>query len=523
MRKVKEMSLKEKIGQLFAFGFDGIKPSEEIIDLIKNEKIGTVIYFSRNIKDIKQVWELSRDLQSYADIPLFINLDQEGGIVTRLTDGVTLSPSNMAIGATGNPKHAEATAEIVGEELRTLGINMNLAPCIDVNNNPNNPVIGVRSYGEDPSKVSQMGVSAIRGYRKAKVASVAKHFPGHGDTDTDSHLDMPVIPYSMEHIEKIELYPFKEAINDNVECIMISHISFPTLEKANIPATLSSNIVNGLLRKKLDYSGVVMTDCMEMKAITSQYTMGEAAIMAIEAGNDIVLISHTYELQKDAINSVMKAVHEGRISEERINQSVNRIMKLKDKLNLSKSCTSWEADKSKLAKVENLEYMKKVSEESITVVKENDFIPIKDEEKTLVICSQITKMTEVEERKNQSKTLADKLKEKHNRIHEEYININPTDEKIQELIDIAGKFDKIIITSYNAAKKEGQKRLIRDMNDKYGEKLAVISLRNPYDIKYFPDVSNYIVSYDMLEVTLEAIANFLVGRIEGKGKLPVTI
>lgn len=523
MKKVEDMSSKEKIGQLFAFGFDGTNPSKEIIDLIKNEKIGTVIYFSRNIKDVKQVWELSRDLQSHSDIPLFVTADQEGGIVTRFTEGVTLSPSNMAIGATSNPKHAEAISEIIGEELRILGVNMNLAPCIDVNNNPNNPVIGVRSYGEDPRKVSQMGRAAVRGYRKAKIASVAKHFPGHGDTDMDSHLDMPVISYGIEHIEKTELYPFKDAINDDVECIMISHISFPALEKSNIPSTLSKNIVTGLLREKLNYKGVVMTDCMEMKAISNQYNMGEAAIMAIEAGNDIVLISHTYELQKEAISRVINAVHEGRISEERINKSVQRIMKLKEKLELSKISTNWETDKRKLAKAEHLEYMKKVSEESITVIKEKDFIPIDHEEKILVICTELTNMTNVEERKDQNRTLADILKEKYSKIHVEYITTNPTNEKIHELIAIAWKFDKIIINSYNAAKYEGQKKLIKDMNDRCGKKLAVISFRNPYDIKYFPDVSNYIVSYDMLEMTLESIVNFLIGRIEAKGILPISI
>lgn len=523
MRKVEEMSLKEKIGQLFAFGFDGINPSNEIIDLIRNEKIGTIIYFTRNIKDTKQVWKLSRDLQGYSDIPLFITADQEGGIVTRFTEGVTVSPSNMAMGATSSPKHTEAASKIIGEELRILGVNMNLAPCIDVNNNPNNPVIGVRSYGEDPRKVSQLGMAAVRGYRKVKIAPVVKHFPGHGNTETDSHLDMPVISYGMEHIENIELYPFKEAIKDDVECIMISHISFPALEKSNIPATLSQSIVNGLLRQELNYKGVVMTDCMEMNAIANRYDIGEAVIMAIKAGNDIVLISHTYELQKEAINKVMKAVHEGILSEERIDQSVQRIMKLKEKLDLNSISRSWEEDKEKLAKTEHLEYMKKISEESITVVREKNFIPIKPEEKILVICPKTAIGTNVEETKDRNRTLSDILKEKHSKTYVEYININPTSEKIQVLKDIAQKFNKIIIIAYNATNNEGQKKLIKDINDKYGEKAAVISMRNPYDIKIFPNIANYFVTYDMLDMTMESMTNFLIGNIEAQGELPVTI
>lgn len=523
MKKIEEMSLKEKVGQLFGVGFDGIDPSEEIIDLIENEKVGSIIYFSRNFKNTKQIWELSRNLQAYAEIPLFIAIDQEGGLVVRINEGVTPSPGNMAIGATSNSIYSEAIAEIVGKELRILGINMNLAPCVDVNNNPDNPVIGVRSYGEDAKKVSKMGRAAIRGYRKAKVAPTIKHFPGHGDTETDSHLKLPVISHTMEHIENIELYPYKEAINDDVECIMISHVAFPALESLDIPATLSQNIVNGLLRRKLKYNGVVMTDCMEMKAILGKYDIEEATIRAIEAGVDIVLISHSYGLQKKAINALLHSVYEDRISEERINMSVRRIMKLKEKLELHRDTVNWEVDRVKLAKQENLEYVRKVSEESITVVREDKFIPITQEEKILIIWTYADTLTNVEEKRNINRTLGDILKESHNEIYEVYTNIDPKDKEIEKLIEKAKKFDKIIITSYNAANKEGQIKLIRGLNDIYGKKLAVISIRNPYDLKAFQDISNYIVSYDMRKMTLESTAKILMGSVKAKGKLPIIV
>lgn len=523
MKKIEEMSLKEKVGQLFAVGFDGITPSRKIIDLIENEKIGAIIYFSRNVENTRQLWELSRSLQDYSEIPLFISIDQEGGLVVRITEGVTSSPGNMAIGATAEPAHSENIAEIVGKELRTLGINMNLAPCLDVNNNPNNPVIGVRSFGEDPKKVSEMGMAAIRGYRKAKIVPTIKHFPGHGDTDIDSHLDMPVVLHDMSRIENIELYPFREAIDDEVECIMISHIAFPDLEDSCIPATLSKKIVTGLLRKKLKYNGIVMTDCMEMKAILEQYDIEEAAIRAIEAGVDIVLISHTYELQKRTIDAIVKAVESGRISEERIDISVRRIMELKENLEIDRNSGDWDADKDKLTRPESLEYVRTVSEESITVVREDNFIPITQEERVLVIWTETATPTKVEEKISKNKTLGDILKKNHNRVYEVYADINPKENEIQDLVEKCSSFDRIIITSYNAANNVGQKKLIRLLNYIYGKKLAVISLRNPYDIRAFKNISNYIVSYDKRKMTLESTAKILLGRVKAKGKLTITV
>lgn len=350
------MSLKEKVGQLFMCGFYGYEPSEEIIRLIVDYKIGGVIYFSRNIESTKQVFNLSNKLLDYSKIPLFIGIDQEGGIVARITEGVTNVPGNMAVAAGSTIKEAEKLAFIVGEELKALGINMNYAPCIDVNNNPKNPVIGVRSYGEDPVKVAGYGIASVRGYQKADVISVVKHFPGHGDTDVDSHLGLPVVRHNMDRLERIELYPFKKAIENDVDAVMVSHVAFTTIEDEKTPATLSRKVITGLLRDKLRFNGVVITDCMEMKAVKDNFSMAEAAIRALEAGNDIILISHTYELQKEAIEGVIKAVEEGRLSEERINESLNRILLLKDKRKLTHREKDWEKASMKLRKEENIKF-----------------------------------------------------------------------------------------------------------------------------------------------------------------------
>src|SRR5690625_1173171 len=189
-------------------------------------------------------------------MPLLLSIDQEGGMVNRIKDGVTNSPSNMALGAIDNRLYTRQIAEIVAKELRAMGINMNFDPSVDVNNNPNNPVIGTRSFGEDVKKVSQMGVETINGYQKEVVSADIKHYPCHGDTDVDSHLDMPVIPHGLDRIESVELPPFVAAVENGVDAVMVSHVSFPVYEE-NLPATLSPRIVQGLLREEIGFDGVI--------------------------------------------------------------------------------------------------------------------------------------------------------------------------------------------------------------------------------------------------------------------------
>jgi beta-N-acetylhexosaminidase len=253
-KKIAAMSLEEKVGQLFQIGFSTPAVSDQIKDMIENYHVGGVIYFSRNLENSAQTAELSNKLQqlalnSGAELPLFISADQEGGTVTRLK-GATHFPGNMALGAASDQDLTEEVAAATAVELKNLGINVNLAPVLDVNNNPANPVIGVRSFGEDPELVAELGAAYIKGLQSEGVTATAKHFPGHGDTDTDSHLDLPIINHQRSRLDRVELYPFKKAIEVGVDSIMTAHVYFPAIEKEDgIPATLSKSVLTDLLRE----------------------------------------------------------------------------------------------------------------------------------------------------------------------------------------------------------------------------------------------------------------------------------
>src|SRR5690625_615940 len=408
---IESLTLEEKIGQLFIVGFHGQKPNGDIINLITKYHIGGVCYFSRNLKNPKQVHRLSMDLQSFTNIhtPLFLAIDQEGGMVSRITEGVTTSPSKMALGALDNRLYTKQIAQIVARELKAMGINMNFDPSIDVNTNPKNPVIGVRSFGENVKKVSKHGLDTINGYQNENVSAVVKHFPGHGDTEVDSHLDLPVIAHSLERIHSVELAPFKYAIDNGVDAVMVSHISFPSLEELS-PASLSPNVVQGLLREKLGFEGVIVSDCMEMFAIEKEYNCEESAILAIKAGVDLILFSHTYEKQRAAIDAVIQAVKNGVISEERINESVSRILALKQKRKMEQLN---EYNRESFNQRRNIAFSKKISEQTITIIKnEHELLPLKQNKQTVLLWPTITKTSPVTETFKQRKTLGYFLQEK---------------------------------------------------------------------------------------------------------------
>lgn len=330
---LEKMDLKTRIGQMIMVSVPGGKVNAVHADIIKASRPGGIILFGYNLGSSRHISLFVEGLQDIsmkeAGIPLFISIDQEGGRVRRIERGVTLFPGNMAAGSANRKRDVYLWGRILGLELRSLGINMNLAPDLDVNNNPANPVINIRSFGSDPQHVSRMGKNYIRGLQESDCIAVGKHFPGHGDTDRDSHLTLPVIPYDMERLEKVELVPFRAALEENVTGIMSAHISYPKLLEPGESATLSKKILTGLLREKMGFQGLVITDDMEMNAISKRYSLDEAAVRAVKAGADIVLIS-THGRSIDLIREgLWQAVKEGRISEERINRSVERILEAK--------------------------------------------------------------------------------------------------------------------------------------------------------------------------------------------------
>src|SRR6266851_1627532 len=255
------MSLVQRVGQVFMLGFEGTSLTAANRALVQGLHLGGVTLFARNITNGPQLARLDADLQTIADpVPLFISVDQEGGLVVRVTDGATIFPGNMAVGATGDPTLARRIAEASAGELLAMGVNMDLAPVVDVNTNPLNPVIGIRSFGSDVSLVSDFGVQTIQGLQSAGVSAVGKHFPGHGDTDVDSHRDLPVVAHSLERLQSLEFLPFKAAIQAGVDGIMTAHLYLPAIEpQQDLPATLSRTVLTGVLREQLGYQGLILT------------------------------------------------------------------------------------------------------------------------------------------------------------------------------------------------------------------------------------------------------------------------
>ncbi|MEO3945425.1 beta-N-acetylhexosaminidase [Gorillibacterium sp. CAU 1737] len=529
----KNWTLEQKVGQLVMAGFDGLTPTEGILDLIRDEGLGGIIYFRRNIGDPGQTARLSRLLQEKnaeagADVPpLMIAIDQEGGMVSRIDRDITLTPGAMALGAAGSTRLAYETAKISGRELRLLGINVNFAPCLDVNNNPLNPVIGVRSYGEDPAFVGELGTAAVRGYQEAGVAATVKHFPGHGDTEFDSHYGLPRIAHDTERLRRVELAPFRQAIAEGTDAVMTAHVIFPAFESEPLPATLSRNVVTGLLRGELGYDGVIFSDCLEMHAISRHFGVAEGAVLAIEAGVDVVLVSHTLEEQRAAIRAVVRAVREGRLSEERIEESVKRILALKERRGMEQppSVRVEEVGK-RLGLEEDWQTVREASERSITLVKDTaGNLPLRLHEPTLVVWAEPREATQVVEVIEQEATLGTALQSYLAKVHEVRLGLDPAEAVVRELLKEAEGYSQVVVATHNPVSRlpEGQVQLVKRLAAQSGIRLVVVSTRNPYDLNEFPAIPTYLAAYENRPQAMESLARVLVGAVPARGRLPVTI
>ncbi|WP_246063896.1 beta-N-acetylhexosaminidase [Nonomuraea longispora] len=333
------MSVEEKVGQLFMPVLYGTSASSESGEnqarygagtpakVIRKYRLGGVILFPQNVRSAGQVVDLTNGMQRAArGVPLLVATDQENGLVARMSTLMTDFPGAGQIGATKDPSLSRAVAAATGKELRALGVNLDFAPVADVNVNPRNPVIGPRAFGDDPKKVARMVSEAVKGFDDAKVAATAKHFPGHGDTSVDSHTGLPVIKHTRAEWERIDAPPFRAAIAAGVDAVMSAHIVFPKLDPSGDPATLSKPILTGLLREKLGFKGVISTDALNMGGARTKYDDGEVAVRAVLAGADLLLMPN--DLPK-AHRAVLAAVKSGRISEQRLDQSVTRLLTLK--------------------------------------------------------------------------------------------------------------------------------------------------------------------------------------------------
>jgi beta-N-acetylhexosaminidase len=321
---VEKMTIEQKIGQLVITGYGSV---DEVIN--SDISFGGVILFGRNIKSVSETKGDIARLQGSFNIPLFISVDQEGGRVTRLPKEYGSFESALDVGKKNDPKYAYDYGTRTATALKDMGFNLNFAPVCDIFSNPDNTVIADRAYGKDPETVSKMAVEVLKGLRDNKIIPTAKHFPGHGDTSVDSHYGLPVVKKSLNDLYGFELVPFMEAIKNNVEMIMTGHIVVKEVD--SLPSTLSKKLVTDLLRNEMNYKGVVITDDLGMNAISDEYSIGQASVMAFNAGCDIILCAQNIEKGKAAYNSLLDAFNRGEVSEERVNESVYRILKLKER------------------------------------------------------------------------------------------------------------------------------------------------------------------------------------------------
>ncbi|MEC0266964.1 beta-N-acetylhexosaminidase [Paenibacillus anseongense] len=523
----KPLTLRQKVGQLFICGFDALEPNPAITQLIEKYGLGGVIYFRRNVKDAHQLAHLSAELQELSrrsgGQPLFIAVDQEGGMVSRIEKGATLLPGNMALGAAFAPAGVYASSKIMGKELRQMGVNMNFAPCLDINNNRLNPVIGVRSYGETAAIVGDMGTHAVKGLQDMGVIATVKHFPGHGDTSEDSHHDLPVVPHSMERLMELELAPFIKAIEGDVDAIMTAHVVFAALEQNGVPSTLSYRILTELLREELGFKGLIVTDCLEMKAISEGIGVAEGAVRAIEAGSDLILVSHTLERQVSAIEAVITAVESGRIPESRIDASVLRVMthKFKRDIQFEKLAPIPEGP---ISTPEHQLLAKELSRKSITLVKDEVGKLLDMTESPLVIWTEVQTGTEIDEVVERQGTLGATLAELTGKdVQEVYLGLSPSESEIAATVQAAEGKKQVVMVTYNATFSPGQTQLVKALAAIEDLHLIVAAGRNPYDLLEFPEVKTYLACYENRPLAMVSLANVLLGHEKPVGRLPVTL
>lgn len=325
------MELRQKIGQSFIIGFKDQEPSADVKKFIADNSIGGTILFSRNIDNPVQVAELTNELQGLViktAPPLFVSIDMEGGRVARLKPPFTQWPPMKTLGDIDSPTLAFKFAECMGKELLTVGINMNFAPCVDVLTNPQNTVIGDRAFGSDPELVSKMASAVVRGFVKVGVIPCVKHFPGHGDTLLDSHEDLPVVEHDLKRLEEIEFVPFKKCFRARAEFCMTAHLKLAKVDP-EYPATLSKKVLNEVLREKLGYRHLIITDDMEMKAITNHFPIEKAAVLAVKAGCNVLLYCHELSNQQKALEAIVKAVMDKEIPESVIEENLNKVLQTK--------------------------------------------------------------------------------------------------------------------------------------------------------------------------------------------------
>lgn len=517
------------VGQRIVAGFYGTELGEDIIDLIVNYKVANIILFRHNIENNEQVKRLCKEIQDlvveHTGHDAFITIDQEGGMVTRLSeDGINI-PGAMALAATNNIDNVYEAGKITGVQLRELGINFNLAPTVDVNSNIHNPVIGVRSYGDKPEEVSKYARAMTKGLLDGGVYACGKHFPGHGDTNVDSHIGLPVINKSIEELMECELIPFKGVIEEGIPAIMTTHILFPQIELENKPATMSRIIVTDLLKGWLGFKGLVVSDCMEMDAIQKFYGTVEGVKSAIKAGVDMVFISHTAEIAKEVSNELVRCLESGDLGIEEMREVVSKIYRYRE---ASKAHDVFNVEEQ-LSRGRELAY--ELLKDSLTEVV-GDYSKFQLGDNPVFISPSLFRESNVSNEVEEL-SFAEYLYEyfggsrynlnnstnKYNKLSEEDIEKQIQAQK-EDIIKSCKDASSIVIGTYNGHIYQQQLTLIDEILT-INQNVIVFALRNPYDFRNLVDPIIGIGVYEYTRKSLKAIKELLLKEYMPKGILPV--
>jgi beta-N-acetylhexosaminidase len=499
---------------------------------------------------------MTNQLQRDSKLPLLVAADFERGLAMRMND-VPVFPDAMAFAATGNPANAERFGQIVAQESRAVGIHWDFFPIADVNINPNNPIINTRSYGEDPATVGQFAAAFIRGARSHGMLTTAKHFPGHGDTGTDSHLGVPQVSADLARLQSVELPPFKQAIAAGVDAVMVAHVSVPALEPdKNKVATTSENVIQGVLRRQLGFNGVVVTDAMDMRGLTSLYPpqqgnpAGRAAVDAVKAGEDLLLMPSDLE---SAYRGVLEAVQHGEIPQSRIDDSVRRILELKASLGLNKAR---EVDVQQVpllvSKPEDMQFAQQVADEAVTLVKSNGKVlplarmapppmsagpyaaPVQPSVQvvTIIMSDSVHGLW--------GRGLETAIRARRADATVFYVDstlANPLSGQILQAVKDAGR---VVVATYlspvsgkqvmvngklqnTVGLEQSQADLLKQVLDVAAPKTVVVAMGNPYVAESFPEIQNYICTFSAASSSELSAARVLFGEFQPQGKLPVTL
>ena len=519
------LTLEHAVGQKMLAAFKGYEPSAELLNLLARAQIGGVTLFrSLNVRDPRQVRELTTALQEAAaksgQPPLLVGADQEGGQLLAIA-GTTPFPGNMALGATRSPELARRAGFAVGRELAAMGINVNYAPVCDVNVNPQNPVIGTRSFGEDPVQVGFFAAATIEGLQEAGVAATAKHFPGHGDTATDSHYGTPVLPFSEERLDRVELPPFKAAISAGARLIMTAHIALPGLTGGlDVPATLSPEIMRTLLRDRLGFRGVTISDAMNMGAMEEGLGLVVDCIGAAAAGVDLLLLADCGEGFAAVYAAVLQAARRGLLAQRETVESAQRVLDLKSWISQQEQ-PGMEVVNSK----EHRALAYEIAAQSVTLVRDRaELLPLSlgPDARIALVMPRPADLTPADTSSYDAPVLAEMLRRHHPNVDEIEVSINPAPSDTSAILRQTEGYDLVIVGTINAFQHPGQAALVRMLLETTG-KVITVALRLPYDLLAYGNASTYICTYNLQPPSMEALADALWGRIPFRGQLPVTV